>query len=51
MRTAYRSWEEFERDELHAASSLDESLSDLEVDELDFEPDARGRRRRRDDEE
>ena len=51
----YRSFEEFERDELHKLDglhvSIDEMLDEMFADELDFEADARGRRNNREDEE
>lgn len=51
MRNAYRSYEDFERDELHHSASIDEVFADLAVEELDFEPRERGRARDRDDDE
>jgi hypothetical protein len=51
----YRSYEEFERDELRTLDRLhvtiDEMLDELFSDELDFDPDARrGKRREEEDE-
>jgi hypothetical protein len=44
----YRSFEEFERDELRKLDgihvSIDDMLDEMFADELDFEPGARGRR-------
>jgi hypothetical protein len=51
----YRSFEEFEREELRRGGSLhftiDEMLDDMFAEELDFEPGAGGKRRARDDDE
>jgi hypothetical protein len=50
----YRSFEEFERDELHKLDglhvSIDDMLDEMFADELDFEPGARGRKAEDDDE-
>ncbi|MFI5290741.1 MAG: hypothetical protein ACHQ17_13865 [Polyangia bacterium] len=50
----YRSFEEFERDELHKLDglhvSIDDMLDEMFADELDFEPGARGRKSEDDDE-
>jgi hypothetical protein len=51
MRT-YRTFEEFERDELNGGTNLDEVFGELSVEELDFEQGGdRPRRRRREDDE
>ncbi len=50
----YRSFEEFERDELRKLDglhvSIDDMLDEMFGEELDFEPDARGKRNQDDDE-
>ena len=50
----YRSFEEFERDELHKLDglhvSIDDMLDEMFADELDFEPGARRRKSEDDDE-
>lgn len=52
----YRSYEEFERDELRRLdgfhSAVDDMLDEMFAEELDFDPDARrGKKRRHDDED
>ena len=55
MPKVYRSFEEFEREELRCLSSLhaavDEMLDDSFVAELDFDPDFVAKRKRREEEE
>ena len=50
----YRSFEEFERDELRKLDglyvSIDDMLDEMFADELDFEADGRGKRNQDDDE-
>jgi hypothetical protein len=51
----YRSFEEFERDELRKLDglhvSIDDMLDEMFADELDFEPGARGGKRTEEDDE
>jgi hypothetical protein len=51
----YRSFEEFERDELRKLDglhvSIDDMLDEMFADELDFEPGARGKRDEESDDE